>query len=138
MPPSVRAVVAGNTLFLAFCALETSDGLLRQGGRFLYWTSIAFAPALWLHYGLVFARSWAWWTARGVASFFVLWFLGFTAIIPFADLRGSDGPVPWWGRLYMMGLSFVFASISACVFLALGRSDVRGFFGRSPSTQPLT
>jgi hypothetical protein len=135
-PSPVRAVVMGSTLFLAFCALETSDGLLRQGGRVFYWTSVLAVPALLLHCGLILARGWAWWTARGMAALFVLWFVGFTVLIPFVDLRGSSGPVPWSGRVYMIGVSLVFASISAYVFHALGRSEARDYFGMSRKVEP--
>ncbi len=131
MPAPVRAVVAGNILFLAFCALETSDGLLRQEGRIFYWTSVLFLPALLLHCGVLLARRWAWWTARGVTAIFVLCFAGFIVLIPFADLRGSDGPVPWWGRMYMVGVSLIFVSISAYAFHALGRTEAREYFGMS-------
>jgi hypothetical protein len=66
---------------------------------------------------------------RAVTAAFTLWFAGFLGLIPFADLRGNDGPVPWWGRLYVAGLTAVFASISAYVFLALGRAEARNYFG---------
>ena len=56
MPSGVRAAVMANALFLAFCALEFSDGLLRQGGRVFYWTTTLFAPALVLFGGLVMAQ----------------------------------------------------------------------------------
>jgi hypothetical protein len=136
MPGPVRAMVTVNILFLAFCAVETSDGLLRQEGRIFYWTSVLFVPALLLHCGVLLAQRWAWWTARGVTAIFVLWFVGFIALIPFADLRGSDGPVPWWGRMYMVGLTLVFASISAYAFHALGRAEARNYFGMSRRAEP--
>lgn len=138
MPAPVRAVVIGNILFLAFCALETSDGLLRQDGRTFYWTSVLFVPALVLHGGVILGQRWAWWAARGMAGLFVLWFVGFLAVIPFASLRGSDGPTPWWGRLYMMGLTLVFASIAAYAFRALGRTETREYFGMSGEAKPGT
>jgi hypothetical protein len=46
MPAPVRAVVTGNILLLAFCAMETSDRLLRQEGRIFYWTTLLFVPTL--------------------------------------------------------------------------------------------
>ena len=129
MPAPVRAAVTANLLFLAFCALEFSDGLIRQGGRVFYWTSVLFLPALVLLYGLVSARRWAWWTARSVTAIFTLWFVAFIAVIPFADLRGSDGPVPWWGRVYMAGVTLLMAGITAYAFRALGRREARSYFG---------
>jgi hypothetical protein len=115
-------------------ALEFSDGLVRQGGRIFYWTSVLFLPALLLLYGLVSERRWAWWTARSMTAIFTLWFVGFMAIIPFADLRGSDGPVPWWGRVYMVGVSLIFASMTAYAVHALGRAEARDYFALSNQT----
>jgi hypothetical protein len=129
IPPPVRAAISGNILFLAFIALEFSDGLVRQGGRTLYWTSVLFLPALLLLYGMILPQRWAWWTARAMGMLFTLWFAGFVVLIPFADLRGSDGPVPWSGRLYMIGVSLVFAGISAYAFCALGSATARAHFG---------
>jgi hypothetical protein len=131
MPAPVRAVVTGNILFVAFCALETSDRLLRQEGRIFYWTTVLFVPALLLLCGVILARRWAWWAARGLTAMFVLWLVGFMVLIPFADLRGNDGPVPWQGRIYMASVTLVFASISAYVFHALGRAAARDYFGMS-------
>lgn len=128
-PAPVRAVMAGNILFLAFCALETSDGLVYRGGRIVYWTSFLFVPALLLLYGQVLAQRWAWWVARALAAISTLWFVGFIGVLPIADLRGDSGPVPWWGRLYMAGVSLVFASISTYVFHSLGHADARKYFG---------
>ena len=129
MPAPVRVAVTGNILFLTFFALEISDGLIRQGGIIPLLSSGFFLPTLLLLYGLLWGRRWAWCTARGVAAIFTLWFLGFVAVIPFADLRGSQGPVRWWGRVYMVGVSLMLASILACVFRALGRPDTKGYFG---------
>jgi hypothetical protein len=58
IPAPVRAVMAANVLFLAFCALETSDGLVVRGGRIVYWTSFLFVPALVVLYGQVLAQHW--------------------------------------------------------------------------------
>jgi hypothetical protein len=129
MPGGVRAAVAANVLFLAFFALEFSDGLVRQGGRVVYWNTFLFLPALLLFYGLVSARRWAWWTSRGLAAVAALWFLGFVAVIPFADLRGEGGPVPWYGRVYMVCVSLVFAGVAAGAYWSLGRPEARGYFG---------
>ncbi len=54
-----------------------------------------------------------------------LWILGFVAVIPFADLRGAGGPIPWWGRFSMIGVSLVLAGILAGTFLSLGRPTAR-------------
>jgi hypothetical protein len=129
LPSGVRAAVAATVLVLAFCALEFSDGLVRQGGRIVYWTTFLLPPALLLFYGLLSARGWAWWTVRGLAAGAVLWFLGFVAIIPFADLHGQGGPVPWYGRVYMAGVSVAFAGIFAAAYWLLGRPEARSYFG---------
>jgi hypothetical protein len=130
MPSGVRAAVAANMLFLAFFALELSDRLVRQDGRIVYWSTFLFLPALWLFCGLLTARRWAWWTSRVAAAVGTLWFLGFMALIPFLDLRGEGGPVPWYGRIYMACVSLVFAGILAGAFWSLGRPETRNYFGR--------
>jgi hypothetical protein len=130
MASGVRAAVAANSLLLAFCALELSDRLVRQEGRFFYWTTVLFLPALLLFYGLLSARAWAWWTTRGLAAVSCLWFLVFVAVIPFADLRGQEGPVPWYGRIYMAGVSSVFAGVAAGAYWSLGRAEARRYFQR--------
>jgi hypothetical protein len=132
MPSGVRAAVAANVLFLAFFVLEFSDGLVRQGGRIVYWNAFLFPPALVLYYGLLSARRWAWWATRGLAAVSGLWFLVFVAVIPFADLRGEGGPVPWYGQVYMAGVSLVFAGILAGAFWSLGRPETRNYFGLVP------
>ncbi len=129
MPSGVRAAVAANVLILAFCGLEFSDRLVRQGGRIVYWNLFLFPPALVLFYGLLSARRWAWWATRGLAAVSVAWFLVFVAVIPFADLRGEGGPVPWHGRVYMVCVSLVFAGILAGAYWSLGRPEARGYFG---------
>jgi hypothetical protein len=129
LPSAVRAAIVCNVLFLAFCALEASDGLLRQGGRIMYWTTALFAPALVLLYGQVLAQRWAWWVARAVAAIAAVWFLGFIVLIPFANLQSAGQPVPWQGRLYMTAVSLVFASIAIHAFRSLGRTDARKHFG---------
>ncbi|MBI3465009.1 MAG: hypothetical protein HY000_18425 [Planctomycetes bacterium] len=128
MPAPVRAAVTSAMFFLAFCALELSDGLVRQGGRVFYWTTVLFLPVFLLLCGLVFAKRWAWWTSRGMTAILTLWFVGFTALIPFVDLRSNDGPVPFWGRMYMVGVSLAFAAIAAYAFRALGQPEARRYF----------
>jgi hypothetical protein len=132
VPAPVRAAIAGNGLFVSFCALEFSDGLIRSGGRIFYWTSILFLPAVALFYGQVLAQRWAWWVARIVTAFFTLWFVGFLFLIPFAHLRGNGGATPWWGRIYAASVTLVFASISAHVFRSLGYAEARTFYGLGP------
>jgi hypothetical protein len=129
LPGGVRAAAAADVLFLAFCALEVSDGLVRQGGRVVYWTTFLFPPALVLLYGLLSARRWAWWVSRRLAAVAVVWFLGFLAVIPFADLRGEGGPTPWYGRVYAAGVTVAFAGVAAAAYWSLGRPEVRGYFG---------
>jgi hypothetical protein len=129
MPSGVRAAVAANVLFLGFFALEFSDGLVRQGGRIVYWNTFLFPPALLLYYGLLSARRWAWWTGRGLTALSSLWFLGFVAVIPFAELKGEGGPVPWYGRVYMACVSLAFAGILAGAYWSLGRPEARSYFG---------
>jgi hypothetical protein len=129
MASPVRMAVTANILFLAFFALEISDGLVRRGGAIHPISSILFVPAVVLLCGLLSARRWAWWIARGVAALAALWFLGFVAVIPFADLRSEQGSVPWDGRLYMIGVSLVLGGILAGGFLTLGRPAARSYFG---------
>ena len=129
IPAPVRAVMAANILFLAFCALELSDGLLFRGGRVLYWTTYLFVPAMVLLYGQALAQAWAWWVARVLTALSALWFLAFIALIPFANLRSDGVPVPWYGRLYMAGVSLVFAGIAAYAFRSLGQAEARRYFG---------
>jgi hypothetical protein len=129
MPGGVRAAVAADILFLAFCALELSDRLVRQEGRVFYWTTLLFLPALLLFYGLLSARGWAWWTTRGLAAASCLWFLAFVAVIPFAELRGEEGPVPWYGRVYMACVSLAFAGVVAGAYRSLGGPEARRYFG---------
>jgi hypothetical protein len=129
MPSAVRAAVAANVLFLAFFALEVSDGLVRRDGAVHPISTTLFGPALMLLYGLLSARRWAWRVSRGVAAVFACWFLAFIAVIPFADLRGEQGPVPWWGRVYMICVSLVLGGILAGAFVSLGRETARSYFG---------
>ena len=90
---------------------------------------VLFLPALVLFCGLLTARRWAWWTFRGVAALGVLWFLGFVALIPFANLQTDGVPVPWYGRLYMACVSLAFAGVMTCAFWLLGRTETRNYFG---------
>jgi len=130
MPAPVRAAVMAIIVFLTFCGLEFSDGLLCQDGRVFYWTSVLFLPALGLLYGLVSAHRWAWWVSRVAAVFAIVWFITFTVLIPFVDLRTHGVPVPWQGRLYTAGVSVFFASIAAYAFHSLGRAEARQYFGK--------
>jgi lysylphosphatidylglycerol synthetase-like protein (DUF2156 family) len=132
VPPPVRAAVMGNGLLIAFCVLEFSDGLLRQNGRVFYWTSVLFLPALALFYGQVLAHRWAWWAARILTALCALWFVTFLLMIPFVHLRGHDGAIPWWGRIYAAAVTLAFASVSAYVFRSLGRTETRTYYGISP------
>lgn len=129
MPAGVRIAVMANIVFLACFALEISDGLARRGGAIhpIGWTM--FWPTLVLLYGLLSARRWAWWIARGVAAIVIVWFLGFAVLIPFADLRTEQGPVPWWGRLYMICVSLILAAMLSGGFLSLGGPPARNYFG---------
>ena len=128
MPSGVRTAVAGNILFLTFLALELSDRLVRQDGKIFYWTTPLLLPTLLLFWGLLAARRWAWWTFRGAAALGVLWFLGFTALIPFVHLQADGVPTPWYGRVYMICVSLAFAAVFASAFWSLGRTDTRTYF----------
>lgn len=128
MPSGVRAAVAVAVLFLTFFALEFSDGLVRQEGRIFYWTTVLFPPVLLVFWGLLAARRWAWWTFRGATALGSLWFLGFIAIIPFANFQADGVPVPWYGRVYMICVSFAFASVLARAYWSLGRPESRNYF----------
>lgn len=132
MPSGVRAAVMANVFLLGFCALELSDRLVRQQGRVFYWTTFLFPLALVTFYGLVAARRWAWWVCRGATLLATLWFLACVPLIPFADVRGEDGPAPWYGRLFMIGVSMAFALVSAASFWSLGHSTARTYFGFVP------
>jgi hypothetical protein len=63
-----------------------------------------------------------------VASAGVLWFLVWMVLIPFGDIRTEGGPVPWYGRVYMIGVSLVFAAILAGAYRSLGRPEARNYF----------
>jgi hypothetical protein len=129
IPAPVRTSIAGNGLFVSFFMLEFSDGFIRSGRSVFYWTSVLFLPALALFYGQLTARRWAWWVARITTAIFTLWFVGFLLVIPFANLRGNAGAVPWWGRIYVASITLVFASISAYAFYSLGRADAKTYYG---------
>lgn len=132
MPSGVRAAVAANVFLLGFCGLELSDRLVRQQGRVVYWTTFLFPFALMTFYGLVAARRWAWWICRLATSLAALWFLAWVPLIPFGDVRGQDGPVPWYGRLFMMGVCMAFALVSAAAFWSLGHPTARAYFAFAP------
>ena len=38
-------------------------------------------------------------------------------------------PVPWYGRVYMAGVTLTFAGVLAAAFRALGRPETRRYFG---------
>ena len=129
LPSAVRIAVIVNVLFLAFCLLELSDGLVRQEGRVFYWTTVLFFPALIILCGMLSACGWAWWTARGLSALASLLFLITVGLVPFADVRGQDGPAPWYGRAYMVCVSLTFAGAAASVYRSLGATEARTFFG---------
>jgi hypothetical protein len=129
MPSGVRAAVAANVLALAFLALELSDRSVRQDGKLFYWTTFLLPPALLLFVGLVAARAWSWWAARGLAALGVLWFLGFLVVVPFAPLQANGIPAPWYGRVYVAGVTVGFAAVLASAFRSLGSPEARRYFG---------
>jgi hypothetical protein len=135
MPSGVRVAVAANVVLLAFFALELSDRVVRQDGRIFYWSTFLFLPAGLLFCGLLAAHRWAWWTARSAFALGVLWFLGFLVVIPFAPLQGDGGPVPWYGRLYMAGVTLAFASILGGAYWSLGQSATGRYFGLLPTEE---
>jgi hypothetical protein len=129
MPAGVRAAVAAHAVILAFLALELSDRAVRQDGKLFYWTTFLFPPGLLLFDGLIAARPWSWWVARGAAAAGVLSFLGLLAMVPFAALTADGVPVPWYGRLYVAGVTLGFVGVLAGAFRALGRPETRRYFG---------
>lgn len=133
MPTGVRIAIMANIIFLACFALEISDGLTRRGGVIhpIAWS--LFGPTLLMLCGLLSGRRWAWWIGRGVAAIAIVWFLGFAALIPVLDLRSDQGPVPWWGRIYMIVVSLGLASILTGGFLSLGQPSARGYFRLLPA-----
>jgi hypothetical protein len=129
MPAPVRATTVATILFVAFCVLEFSDGLLRQQERIFYWTSVLFCRALLLLYGLVAAHRWAWWITRIAAALAMLGFVLFmwgSSLLRTCEQGGI--PAPWWARLYMETVTLVFAGISFCVFHSLGRAEAKRYF----------
>lgn len=136
VPAPVRMAITGNVLFLAFCALEFSDGLVRQGGRVFYWTSVLFVPALLLLAGLTLAHRWAWWLARGVTMSFTLGFIVLAVVIPFSDVRSEGVPVPPWGRVWMITVTLAFVCAAFFAFRALGHVQSRFYFRVSHQPEP--
>ena len=132
MPSGVRAAVAANILFVAFFCLELSDRLVQRDGNLMYWTTFLLPLGLVLLWGLLTKKPWAWWTFRGVAGLGVVWFLGFLLMIPFAQLQSEGVPTPWYGRLYMAGVTLVFAGVLASAFWNLGLAETRSYFGVEP------
>lgn len=135
-PSGVRAAVAASGLVLAFLALELSDRSVRQHGKLFYWTTFLLLPAALLYWGLVRARPWSWWIARGVAALGTVWFLGFLVLVPFAPLQADGVPVPWYGRVYVAALTIAFAAIFALAFRSLGHPESRSYFGLIRPIQP--
>ena len=133
LPSGVRLAIAVNALIVAFFMLELGDRLVAREGQLVYWSTFLLPPALLLFAGLIRAQPWAWWIARGAAALAVVWFLGFVAIIPLADLRTEGVPVPWYGRLYMAGVSLFFAGAMAAAYRMLSRSETQHIFGRQTS-----
>jgi hypothetical protein len=121
--------VAANVVFLVFFALELSDRVVGQEGRIFYWSALLVLPAGLLFCGLLAAQRWAWWKSRGAFALGALWFLLFLAMLPIAPLQGDGGPVVWYGRLYMAGVTLAFANNLACAYWWLGQSETRRYFG---------
>jgi hypothetical protein len=63
-----------------------------------------------------------------VAALGTLWFLGFVAMSPFANLHSHGVPVPWYGRIYVASVSLVFAITLAGAFWSLGLPETRRYF----------
>jgi hypothetical protein len=138
IPSGVRAAVAANGLVLTFLALELSDRSVRQDGKLFYWTTFLLLPALLLYFGLVRARPWSWWAARGIAALGVVWFLGFLVVVPFAPLQADGVPAPWYGRVYAAGVTVAFAAILAGAFRSLGHPESRSYFSLVPQGEDST
>jgi hypothetical protein len=68
-----------------------------------------------------------------VAALGVLWFLGFLVVVPFAPLQADGVPAPWYGRLYVAGVTLAFAGVFLAAFRALGRCETRNYFQRTRS-----
>ncbi|HEY1172254.1 MAG TPA: hypothetical protein VGH19_12845 [Verrucomicrobiae bacterium] len=133
LPAPVRMVITSCILFLAFCALEFSDGLVNHGGRVLYWTSVLFLPALALFFGLVLAQRWAWWLARIASAILTLWFIIFICFVPFTQLKSNGVPIPDIARLYVFTVTLIFALTTAYAFHSLSRTETKAYFSRSHS-----
>lgn len=129
MPSGVRTAVIVNGLVLAFLALELSDRSVRQDGKLFYWTTFLLVPAVVLYFGLLRARPWSWWIARVVFAMGVVWFLVFLVFVPFAPLQANGVPAPWYGRIYVAGVTIAFAAILGAGFRSLGQHESRSYFG---------
>jgi len=132
MPSGARLVVTANVLFLAFFSLEFSDLMVRQERKIIYWTNFLFPPGLILFWGLVTTRRWAWWMSRIIAVLGVIWFLGFSLLIPFGNIRRDGVPATWDQRAFMILLSLGFASVLICALWSIGRPETRRYFGLIP------
>lgn len=128
VPSTVRMTNTATILFLSFCSLEFSDGITRQDGRVFYWTSVLFLPFLVLLFGVITEKKWAWWIARGSSLLLALGFIVMIGAIPFGDLQKDGVPIGPLGRLWMVGVTSVFLSVTIAVFLALGRKDTIHYF----------
>jgi len=130
-PRPVRVAITVTALVLAFLTLELSDRLVRQEGNLRYWTTWLLVPAILLLGGLIAARPWSWWIARGATAIGVIWFAGFLVLIPFAPITNDGVPAPLHGRVYMATVTLAFAAILTAGFRALGRVEARSYFGVS-------
>ncbi|HVX14693.1 MAG TPA: hypothetical protein VHC22_26125 [Pirellulales bacterium] len=59
----------------------------------------------------------------------VVWFLTFLVPVPFAPLQANGVPAPWYGRIYVAGMTLAFAAILAAAFRSLGHAETRSYFG---------
>lgn len=137
MPSAVRMAVTGIAILAVFFALELCDRLVRQDGRIFYWSTFLLPPVLLLYAGLLARQRWAWWISRGFTGFAMLWFAGFIVVVPFAPLEADGVPAPWYGRVYVAGVSLAFAVIFALAWRSLAKPETRAYFGiRSPANLP--
>lgn len=129
MPSAVRMAASGIAILAAFFALELCDRLVRQDGRIFYWSTFLLPPVLLLYVGLLARQRWAWWISRGFTGLAMLWFAGFIAVVPFAPLQNNGVPAPWYGRIYVAGVSLAFAAIFAVAWRSLAKPETRAYFG---------
>jgi len=48
------------------------------------------------------------------------------------SVRGEDGPVPWYARVFMVSVCVAFACVSTGAFWSLGHRTARSYFGFLP------